>query len=141
MKDINNEGRTSLAVNRRLLLVCLFLLAIIGTTYYYLDNRSEIHQILWIGISIIWYIAIGFSIIKVFGKKKIGYLVAGIVAWTTLAFWMLDNWYVVFHNTIIAAKPDYTMTVRNFIGAGIAALGILSSHNAFNKIKNKTKLV
>lgn len=141
MKDINNEGRTSLAVNRRLLLVCLFLLAIIGTTYYYLDNRSEIHQIWWIAISITWYTAIGFSIIKVFDKKKIGYLVAGIVAWITLAFWMLDNWYVVFHNTIIAAKPDYTMTVRNFIGAGIAALGILSSHNAFNKIKNKTKLV
>ena len=141
MKDINNESRTSLAVNRRLLLVCLFLLAIIGTTYYYLDNRSEIHQIWWIAISITWYTAIGFSIIKVFDKKKIGYLVAGIVAWITLAFWMLDNWYVVFHNTIIAAKPDYTMTVRNFIGAGIAALGILSSHNAFNKIKNKTKLV
>jgi len=140
MKGIN-EGRTSLAVNRRLLLVCLFLLAIIGTTYYYLDNRGETHQIWWIGISISWYAGISFSIIKVFGKEKIGYLVAGVVAWTTLAFWMLDNWYVVFHYTIIATKPGYTMTVRNFIGAGVAALGILSSHNAFNKIKNKTKLV
>lgn len=139
MKDINGEGRTSLAVNRRLLLACLFLLAIIGTTYYYLDNRSEIRQLSWIAISITWYTAIGFSIIKVFGKKKIGYLVAGMISWTTLAFWMLDNWYVVFHYTIIASKPDYIMTVRNFIGAGIAALGILSSHNAFNKI-NKTKL-
>ena len=140
MKDIN-EGRTSFAVNRRLLLACLFLLAIIGTTYYYLDNRSKTHQILWIAISITWYATIGFSIIKVFGKKKIGYLVAGILSWATLAFWMLDNWYVVFHYAIIASKPDFTMTVRNFIGAGIAALGILSSHNAFNKIKNKTKLM
>ncbi|HET7337062.1 MAG TPA: hypothetical protein VFJ23_04135 [Candidatus Nitrosotalea sp.] len=139
MKDTNSEGRTSLAVNHRLLLVCLFLLASIGTTYYYLDNRSEIRQILWIVIFITWYTIIGFSIIKVFGKKKIGYLVAGMVSWTTLVFWMLDNWYVVFHYTIIASKPGYIMTVRNFIGAGIAALGILSSHNAFNKI-NKTKL-
>lgn len=141
MKGTNNEGRTSLVVNRRLLLVCLFLLAIIGTTYYYIDNRSEIRQTLWITISITWYAAIGFSIIKVFGKKKIGYLIAGIVSWATLAFWMLDNWYVVFNHTIIATRPDYIMTVRNFVGAGIASLGILSSHNAFNKIKNKTKLV
>ncbi len=140
MKDIN-EGRTSLAGNRKLLLACLFLLAIIGTTYYYLDNRGETHQVLWIAISIAWYTGIGFSIVKVFGKEKIGYLVAGIVSWTTLAFWMFDNWYVVFHYTIIASKPDYTMTVRNFIGVGVAALGILSSHNAFNKIKRQTKPV
>ena len=140
MKGIN-EGRTSLVANHRLLLACLFLLAIIGTTYYYLDNRGETHQIWWIAISISWYAGIGFSIVKVWGKEKIGYLVAGMVSWTTLAFWMLDNWYVVFHYTIIATKPDYTMTVRNFIGAGVAALGILSSHNAFNKIKNKTRLV
>ncbi len=78
-----------------------------------------------------------FSLVKVFAKARIGYLVAGILFWTTFAFLMLDNWYTVFHGTILAAMPDYTMTVRNFIGAGIAALGILSSHNAFNKTRNK----
>lgn len=139
MKGINNEGRTSFSVNHNLLLACLFSLGIIGTTYYYLDNRNEIHQIQWLAVSIMWYITIGFSIIKVFCKTKIGYLVAGILSWTTFAFWMLDNWYVIFHTTIIATRPDYVMTVRNFVGAGIASIGILSSHNAYNKIKHKVK--
>ena len=139
MKDITNEGRTSICTNHRLLLVCLFSLSVIGTTYYYLDDRAETHQIQWIIASILWYSIIGFSIIKVWHKTKTGYLVAGILSWTTFAFFMLDNWYVVFHGTIIAARPDYTMTVRNFIGAGVASLGILSSHNAFNKIRHKAK--
>jgi hypothetical protein len=139
MKGTTNEGRTSLAANHRLLLVCLFSLSIIGTTYYYLDDRKETYQIQWIAASILWYSTIGFSIIKVFGKARIGYLVAGILSWMTFAFWMIDNWYVVFHTTVIAIRPDYIMTIRNFIGAGVSSLGILSSHNAFNKIKHMTK--
>ncbi|MGI0059204.1 MAG: hypothetical protein ACREBJ_05490 [Nitrosotalea sp.] len=118
------------------MLFCLFSLALVGTTYYYLDDRSEIHQTQWLVVSIAWYSAIGFSTIKIFHKARIGYLVAGTVSWITLAFWMLDNYYVVFHTTVIASRPDYIMTIRNFIGVGIASLGILSSHNAFHKINH-----
>ncbi len=139
MKGTTNEGRTTISANHRLLLVCLFALFIIGTTYYYLDDRKEIYQVQWITASILWYITIGFSIIKVWTKTRIGYLVAGILSWTTFVFLMLDNGYVVFHTTLIAARPDYTMTVRNFIEAGVASLGILSSHNAFNKTRHKAK--
>ena len=134
MKDVA-KGRTSLVANHRLLLVCLISLGIIGTTYYYLDDRKEPHQIQWLAISISWYSTIGFSTVKVSSNARIGYLVSGILFWTTFVFFILDNWYTVFHTTIIASKPDYTMTVRNFIGIGIASLGILSSHNAFNKTK------
>ncbi len=133
---IVGKDRTSFATNHRLVLFCLFFLALIGTTYYYLDNRSEIYQTLWLVASIAWYSAIGFSTIKVFHKARIGYLVAGIVSWITLAFWMLDDYYVVFQTTVIASRPDHIMTIRNFIGVGIASLGIWSSHNAFHKISH-----
>ena len=132
---IPNQGRTSLVVNHKLLLCCLVSIAFIGTTYYYLDDRKQVYEIQWIVISIAWYIAIGFSIAKVLGKSRIGYLVAGITSWTTLAFWLLDNYYTVFHGTIIAPRPDDTMTIRNFIGVAVASFGILSSHNAFHKSK------
>lgn len=135
---VSNQGRTSLVVNQRLLLYCLFFLAFIGTTYYYLDSRKEPYQIQWFVISISWYVIIGFSIVKVFGKARIGYLVSGILFWITFVVCILDNWHTVFHYTIIAPMPDYIMTVRNFIGVGISALGILSSHNAFNKTRNKS---
>ncbi len=130
----SNNGRTSFATNHRLLLFCLFSLALIGTTYYYIDDRKETYQTQWLATSIVWYSAISFSAIKVFHKARVGYLVAGIVSWATFAFWMLDNCYLVFQATIIATRPDHIMTIRNFIGIVIASLGILSSHNAFHKI-------
>ena len=141
MKDVPNKERTTLAANHKLLIACLFASIIISTTYYYLDARNEVYQVQWLAVSISWYIATGFGTAKVLGKARIGYLIAGIVFWTTFAFYMLDNWYTVFGGTLIAPRPDYTMTVRNFIGAAVAALGILSSHNAFNKTRSKAKLV
>lgn len=139
---VSNEGRTSLVLNHKLLLCCLVSLAFIGTTYYYLDDRKQVYEIQWIVMSITWYGIIGFSITKILSKSRIGYLVAGITSWTTLAFWLLDNYYTVFHVTIIAARPDDIMVIRNFIGVAVASLGILSSHNAFHKskrVQNKTK--
>ena len=139
---VPNQGRTSLVVNHRLLLCCLVSLAFIGTTYYYLDDRKQVYEIQWIVMSIAWYIAIGFSITKVLSKSRIGYLAAGITSWTTLALWLLDNYYIVFHVTIIATRPDDTMVIRNFIGVAVSSFGILSSHNAFHKskgIQNKAK--
>lgn len=136
------EGRTSFVVNHRLLLCCLFSLAFIGTTYYYLDVRKQVYEIQWIVMSIAWYGAIGFSITKVLSKSRIGYLIAGITSWITLAFWLLDNYYIVFHVTIIATRPDNIMVIRNFIGVAVASFGILSSHNAFHKskrVQNKAK--
>ncbi|HEU5220498.1 MAG TPA: hypothetical protein VFU58_00395 [Candidatus Nitrosotalea sp.] len=132
---VPNEGRTSFVVNHRLLLCCLFSLAFIGTTYYYLDDRQQVYEIQWIAMSIAWYGAISFSIVKILGKSRIGYLVAGITSWTTLTFWLLDNYYTVFHITIIATRPDDIMVIRNFIGVAVTSLGILSSHNAFHKSK------
>jgi hypothetical protein len=133
-ESTSNEGRTRFITNHRLLIFCLFSLALIGTTYYYLDDRKEIYEVQWLLASIIWYIVIGFSIISVFSKMRLGYLVAGILSWTTFAVWMLDNFYVVFQISVIATKPNLVMTIRNFIGVGIATLSILSSHNAFHKI-------
>ena len=116
-----NQGRTSLVVNHRLLLCCLVSLALIGTTYYYLGDRKQVYEVQWMVISIAWYITIGFSITKVLSKSRIGYLVAGITSWTTLAFWLLDNYYIVFHGTIIAPRPDDIMVIRYFIGIAVAS--------------------
>ncbi len=132
----SSRDRTSFATNHRLVIFCLFSLALIGTTYYYLDDRNEVRQTQWLVASIVWYGAIGFSTIKIFHKARIGYLIAGIVSWVTLVFWLLDNYYVIFQTTVIASRPDHIMTVRNFIGVGITLLGILSSHNAFHKINH-----
>jgi len=62
-------------------------------------------------------------------------LVAGILAWGTLIFWILDNEYIVIGYPIIAQKPGADETWRDIIGIMIAAFTILSSHNILHTIR------
>jgi hypothetical protein len=62
-------------------------------------------------------------------------LIAGILAWGTLFFWILDNAYIVFVHPIITQKPGADETWRDMMGIIIATFTILSSHNIFHKIR------
>ena len=64
---------------------------------------------------------------------------AGILSWVTLAFWLFDNFHVVFQTSIIAEEPNIMMTVRNFVGIVIVSLVIFASHNVFHKIRQYQK--
>ena len=109
-------------------------MAIIGTTYYWLDDRPEVFQPIWILGGIIWYIAIISAIIFVRNKTRLGFLIAGVVSWITLAFWLFDNLYVVFDTSLIIDQPNEWITIRNFIWAGLSALAVIASHNTFHKV-------
>jgi hypothetical protein len=52
-----------------------------------------------------------------------------------LIFWLLDNFYLIFGTSVLASPPGYVMTIRNCIGAAVASLVIVSSHNLFHKIR------
>ena len=129
------EEKTSYKVNQKLLLISLCAMAIIGSTYYWMDDRTDVWEISWLFGSFIWYVAIIFAILFVRQKARLGYLIGGLLSWVTLAFWLFDNFYVVFQMSIIGAEPSIDVTLRNFIGAGIAGLAIFSSHNVFHKVR------
>ena len=129
------EEKTSYKVNQKLLLISLCAMAIIGSTYYWMDDRTDVWEISWLFGSFIWYIAIIFAILFVRQKARLGYLIGGLLSWVTLAFWLFDNFYVVFQMSVIGAEPSIDVTLRNFIGAGIAGLAIFSSHNVFHKVR------
>ena len=129
------EEKTGFKVNQRILMGALFAYALCGTTYYWLDNRPDVFEPFWIALSVIWYITIGFSIIFVYNKTRLGYFMAGILSWFTIAFWLLDDFHVVFQMSVIAEEPSMMMTIRNFIGVAIAAIAIAASHNAFHKVR------
>jgi hypothetical protein len=69
-------------------------------------------------------------------KTRLGYLIAGVLSWITLGFWLFDNYYIVFVQSIMAKQPNLYMTIRNFVGVGVAMLAIASSHNVFHKIQS-----
>ena len=129
------EEKTSYKMNQKILLISLCAMAFIGTTYYWMDDRTDVWEIPWLIGSIIWYAAILFAISFVKQKARLGYLIGGILAWVTLAFWLFDNFYVVFELSLVASEPSLDVTIRNFIGAAIAGFAIFSSHNVFHKVR------
>src|SRR5918994_4239471 len=120
------------SLNNKLLIMSLFAMALIGSTYYILDARAEVFQINWLVLSGLWYLTIGFSLFFVFNGASLGAVTSGIDGWTTLAFWLVDNIYTVSGNSLIATSPDLIMTLRNFVGAIIAAIVVAASHNVYH---------
>lgn len=131
------DSRTSFVLNQKLLMLSVLSMGIIGTTYYWLDDRPEVYSPIWLTLSGIWYIAIIDSIIFVNNKTRLGYLIAGVLSWITLPFWLFDNYYLVFEDSVIARQPNLEMTIRNFIGIAFACLTVGASHNVFHKIQSK----
>ena len=128
------EERSGFKINQNLLCASLIAMAIIGTTYYWLDDRPEIFESIWILAGIIWYIAIIAAIIFVRNKTRLGFLIAGIISWITLAFWLFDNFYVISGTTLLINQPNELITIRNFIWTALSALSVIASHNTFHKV-------
>jgi uncharacterized protein YbjT (DUF2867 family) len=128
------EEKTGFKINQKLIQISLLALAVVGTSYYWLDDRSDVYQPLWLIGSFLWYSVIFVSLIFIRNKTRLGYFMAGILSWVTLAFWLFDNFYVVFQTSLIASEPNELMTIRNFIGLFFVSLTVMSSHNLFHKV-------
>ena len=128
------EERTGFKINQKILYVSLIAMAIVGSTYYWLDDRPEIYQPAWIITGFFWYLTITAAIIFVKNKTRLGFLIAGILSWITLAFWLFDNFYVISDTSLIIEKPNEWITVRNFVWSALSGLAVFTSHNTFHKI-------
>ncbi len=122
-------------INSKVLMLSLFAMAAIGSTYYIIDGRSELYDTNWILLGALWYLGIAFAIYFLRYGARLGALTAGLLGWLTLAFWLIDNFYIVWGTPLIASSLDVTTMIRNFIGAGIAVLVIATSHNLFHKLR------
>jgi uncharacterized protein YbjT (DUF2867 family) len=137
---ITKKEHISRSVNNKILLISLFAMAAIGSSYYVLDAKPEIFHINWLILGAIWYFGIAFSIYFVVNGARLGALTAGIIGWITLgfwlAFWLIENVYTGSGNSfIMSSSPDSVITVRNLVGAVIAALVIAEAHNVFHEIR------
>ncbi len=129
------KEKTSYQLNHNLLIISLIAMAVIGTTYFWLDERSEFFEPFWILILSIWQIWLIVSLCLIFSRRKIGYLLGGSLAWCTVGFLLLDNFHMVFDMSVIASRPSFNISIKNFIEIIVAGLVIFSAHNSFHKIK------
>lgn len=135
LADTKTRGeRTGFGVNQRIIMLALLALGVCGTTYYWLDDRPDVYEPLWLLGSAAWYAAIAFAAVMIRNKTRLGYMVAGVLSWVTLSFWLFDNFHVVFDASLISTAPNLAMTVRNFAGVLVAAVAVVASHNLFHKI-------
>jgi uncharacterized protein YbjT (DUF2867 family) len=134
-KTSGRRQHTSHSLNNKLLIVSLFAMAAMGSTYYMLDARPEVFHANWLTLSALWYLSIAFSLFFCFNGARLGAFAAGVIGWITLIFWLIDNIYTVSGKSLIATSPNLMMTLRNFIGAGIAASVVVASHNVYHKIR------
>jgi len=128
------EEKTGFKINQKILIFSLVAYAICGSTYYWLDDRPEVYEPLWLVSAGIWYFTIMFAILFVYNKTRLGYLIAGILTWVTLVFWLFDNFYIAFQISFLAHEPNLLMTLRNFVGIVIAVVAVVASHNLFHKV-------
>ncbi|KAF6244577.1 NAD(P)H-binding protein [Nitrosopumilus sp. b2] len=126
--------KTNFKINQKIIQPSLIALGIIGTTYYWLDDRADVYDPLWILASVVWFTVIVLSIVTIRNKTRLGYMMAGVLSWVTLAFWLFDNYYVVFGISLIASTPNELITIRNFIGIAVASITVIASHNLFHKV-------
>lgn len=126
--------KTGFKINQKLIQISLFALAVIGSSYYWLDDRPDVYEPLWLIGSAIWYVAIASAIVFIHNKTRLGYLIAGVLSWITLAFWLFDNHYVLFETSLTVNSPNDLMMIRNFIGIFVVALTVIASHNLFHKV-------
>ena len=128
------KEKTGFKINQKIVMISLLALGVCGTSYYWLDDRPEVYEPLWMLGSAVWYAGIAFAAIMINNKTRLGYMTAGVLSWMTLSFWLFDNFYVVFDTPLISTAPNLAMTVRNFVGVLIAAITVVASHNLFHKI-------
>jgi len=132
-KSLIKKERTSISANYKILLISLFLLLAIGTTYYFLDDRTQFLEPLWLLIAVFWYFLIIIAIYFVRFGARLGALITGVLGWGSLAFWLLDNAYIVSGYSLIAERPGNDEIWMDMVGIIIASFTIVSSHNMFIK--------
>lgn len=132
-KTTKNE-RTSISINNKVLLISLFAISLMGLTYYVLYPKPEVFLTNWIILSVLWYFGIAFSIYFIMKSARLGSMIAGIIGWATLAFWLTDSVFATLGNSFHASSNIVTNT-RDFISIAVAGLVVIASHNVFHKLR------
>jgi uncharacterized protein YbjT (DUF2867 family) len=133
-KKITRKERTSISLNNKVLLISLFAISVMGLTYYIFDPKPELFLANWLALSILWYFGIAFSIYFIIKRARLGSMIAGIIGWATLAFWLSNTEYAILGQSFLAAS-DLVTNVRDFISIAIAVAVVVTSHNIFHKIR------
>jgi hypothetical protein len=134
-ETVKKKEHKSFSLNRQILIISLTVLALIGFSNYLIEQGSEIFEPIWLILIGLWYFGIALSVYFIRNGARLGSMIAGVIGWMTLAFWLISNFYTISGNSVITSDPDYPKTIRNLIGTIVSVLVIASAHNVFHKLR------
>jgi uncharacterized protein YbjT (DUF2867 family) len=134
-ETVKKKEHKSFSLNRQILIISLTVLALIGFSNYLIEQGNKIFEPIWLILIGLWYFGIALSLYFIRNGARLGSMIAGVIGWITLAFWLISNFYTISGNSVITSDPDYPKTIRNLIGTIVSVLVIASAHNVFHKLR------
>ena len=132
--ETTKKGRTSISLNNKVLLISLFAMSVMGFTYYVSDPKPELFLANWLALSALWYFGIAFSMYFIIKRARLGSMIAGIIGWATLAFWLSNTEYAILGHSFFVAS-DLVTNLRDLVSIITAGVVVIASHNIFHKIR------
>jgi hypothetical protein len=126
--------RTSKSLNTRVLAVALVALAAFGSAYYVVDRAADPFQPGNLTMLFLWYIGIAFALYFIRQGARLGSFVAGLVGWTTLAFWLFEGRDLF----LFTASSGLSVAIArglDLLGIVTVCIEIVASHNVFHKLR------
>lgn len=129
------KERTSQSINTKILAIALFALVSVGSVYYMVQRWQDPFQPVNLALLFSWYFGIAFALYFIRQGARLGALVAGIIGWVTLTFWLIEGQ----GRFLPATQPDMFLGPiafwLNVLGFIIVSVEIAASHNIFHKLR------
>jgi hypothetical protein len=131
---LQNE-RTSESINTKILVASLIALALVGSIYYYIVQKSQaLFQLQNLIFLFLWYISVAFALYFIRQGARLGAFAAGIIGWITMAFGVVEGQglFVSFIKQGTASESALLwLNVVRFLTVGMV---IAASHDIFHKL-------
>jgi uncharacterized protein YbjT (DUF2867 family) len=129
------KERTSQSINTKILVIALLALVSVGSAYYIVQRWQDPFQPGNLALLFSWYVGIAFALYFIRKGARLGALVAGIIGWVTMTFWLIEGQ----GRFLGASQPDMLLGPialwLNVLGLVTVSIEIAASHNIFHKLR------
>ena len=129
------KERTSQSINTKILIITLFALVSIGSVHYMVQRWQDPFQPVNLVLLFSWYLGIVFALYFIRQGARLGALVAGIIGWVTMTFWLIEGQSRFLNATQPEMFLDPLALWLNVIGLITVSVEIAASHNIFYKLR------
>jgi len=119
--------------------IALLALVLVGSVYYIVQRWQDPFQPGNLALLFSWYVGIAFALYFIRKGARLGALVAGIIGWVTMTFWLIEgqgSFLAASHSDMLLGPIALSL---NVLGLVTVSIEIAASHNIFHKLRTAVK--